>query len=163
MSSSDRRAFLTLAALALAGCGFTPALGPDGSAEALRGQITFDEPADLEGFELVRALEARLGLPNDPRYRLGADIRISDESVGILPDQTITRFNVLGRVDYRLTEIATGATVASGQVTNFASYSATATTVATTSARRDARDRLMVALADQIVNDLLLSARDLPA
>lgn len=163
MSSSDRRAFLTLSALALAGCGFTPALGPGGSAESLLGQVEIDDPSDVEGFALVRALEVRLGRPEAPRYRLGADIRISEEGVGVLPDQTTTRFNVQGRVDYRLTEIATGETVASGQVTNFTSYAATSTTVATTSARRDARDRLMAMLADQIVNDILMSARDFPA
>jgi LPS-assembly lipoprotein len=163
MSSSDRRAFLSLSVLALAGCGFTPALGPGGSATALRGRVEIDEPSDIDGFELVRALEVRLGAPEAPLYRLGADILIADEGVGILPDQTITRFNILGRVDYRLTEIATGEMVASGQVKNFTSYAATSTTVATTSAQRDARDRLMVILADQIAAELVLAAQDLQA
>jgi LPS-assembly lipoprotein len=162
MSSSDRRAFLTLSALALAGCGFTPALGPSGSAAALHGRVAIDEPSDIDGFELVHALEAELGAPEAPLYQLSADIRVANEGVGILPDQTITRFNVLGLVDYRLTEIATGETVASGQVTNFTTYSATSTTVATTSAQRDARDRLMVILADQIAAEIALAARDLP-
>jgi len=163
MSSSDRRAFLTLSALALAGCGFTPALGPEGSAVALRGRVAIDEPSDIDGFELVRALEAELGAPETALYRLSADIRVADEGVGVLPDQTITRFNVLGLVDYRLTKISTGETVASGQVKNFTSYAATSTTVATTSAQRNARDRLMVILADQIATELALAARDLPA
>lgn len=160
MSSSDRRAVLSFALLALAGCGFSPALAPGGSAEGLQGQIAIDPPAAVESFEFVRALEARLGRPDAPRYRLSADIAVAEEGVGILPDQTITSYNVLGKVDYALTDIATGRLVTSGQVANFTSYAATSTTVATSSAQADARRRLMTILADQIVDDLYLTRRD---
>jgi len=163
MSSSDRRAFLTFAGFALAGCGFSPALGPGGSAEGLRGQVEVAEPADIAGFEMVRALEARLGRADAPRYLLTADIRLRDEGVGVLPDQSITRYNLQGLADYRLTEIATGAEVTSGRVANFTAYSATSGTVAVTSAQLDARDRLARILADQIVDDLLMSRADWPA
>jgi LPS-assembly lipoprotein len=40
--------------------------------------------------------------------------------------------------------------VISGSVDNFTSYSATGTTVATLAAERDAQERLMIQLADQI-------------
>ena len=122
-----------------------------------------DEPVDTTGFALVRALEARLGLPEAPVYAMSADIRISDEAVGILPDQTITRYNILGQVDYRLTGIGDGTPITSGRVSNFTSYSATSTTVATTAAALDARNRLMRILADQIVADLILTREDWPA
>jgi LPS-assembly lipoprotein len=160
MSSSDRRAILSFALLALAGCGFSPALAPGGSTEGLNGQIAIDPPAAVESFEFVRALEARLGRPEAARYRLSADIEIAEEGMGILPDQTITRYSVLGRVEYTLTEIATGRLVTSGEVSNFTSYAATSTTVATSSAQVDARRRLMTILADQVVDDLYLSRRD---
>ena len=88
-----------------------------------------------------------------------ADIRITEESVGFLPDGEISRVNVIGRVDWRLTRIGDGSGVASGSERSFTSYSATSTTVATSFAQRDARRRLMVILADRIVTDLL--ARDL--
>ena len=160
MSSSDRRTFLIGALALTGGCGFTPAYGPGGDAEALRGSIAVDDPDDPEGFVLVRQLEARLGLPEAARYTLSARISIGRDSVGILQDQTITRFNLLGRVEYRLTELATGAQVTGGRVANFTSYSATATTVATATAERDARDRLMISLADQIVSELLATSGD---
>lgn len=160
MSSSDRRTFLIGTAALTAGCGFTPAYGPGGDAEALRGAITIDDPRDRRGFALVRQLEARLGLAEAPRYALSARIRIGDEGVGILPDQSITRYNILGQVDYDLTEMTSGSEVTRGRVSNFTSYSATSTTVATQTARRDAEDRLMVTLADQIVSQLLASSAD---
>lgn len=160
MSSFDRRTFLIGALALTAGCGFTPAYGPGGDAETLRGSIAVDDPDDPEGFALVRQLEERLGLPEAPRYALSARISIGRDSIGILPDQTITRFNLLGRVDYALTELGTGTPVTGGQVANFTSFSATSTTVATAAAEQDARDRLMVALADQIVSELLASSGD---
>ncbi len=161
MSSSDRRAVvLSLLALPLAGCGFTPVYGPGGAAEGLRGQIRMDEPSDREGFLLVRALERRLGLPENARYALSASIRLGEEGIGITADQVITRFQVRGEVTYALTDLVTGRRVTSGTVSNFTSYSTTGTTVATRTAEDSARERFMVVLADQIVARLLATAAD---
>ena len=49
-----------------------------------------------------------------------------------------------------MTEVSTGKAIISGQVNAFTSYSASAQTLATETAERSARDRLMKALADQI-------------
>ena len=157
MSSFDRRA-VVLGALAAAGCGFTPVYGPEGSAGALRGAFSFDPPADTDGFQLVRALERRLGSAEAPRYRFSASLAIEDEGAGITQDQVITRFRVLGRADFTVTDLATGARLTSGTVSNFTGYSATSTTVATRSVAQDARERLMVVLADQIVARLLVTS-----
>ena len=148
--------------LSLGACGFTPVYGtgPEGQGSDLRGRIDVAIPDDEEGFALVKRLEDRLGLPQAADMALLADIRITEDSVGFLPDGEISRFNVIGRVDWRLTRVGDGALVASGSERSFTSYSATSTTVATTFAQRDARRRLMVILADRIVTDLL--ARDLP-
>ena len=142
---------------ALAGCGFTPiyGTGPDGQGSALRGRIDVASPNDEEGFALVKRLEDRLGLPQGADMSLVADIRISEQAVGFLPDGEISRFNVVGQVDWRLAQIGGGSEVASGSERSFTSYSATSTTVATSFAQRDARRRLMVILADRIVTDLL--------
>ena len=154
-----RTALLSL--LVLAGCGFTPVYGtgPGGQASTLRGRIDVAVPEDEEGFALVKRLEDRLGLPQAADLSLTAQIRISEEAVGFLPDGEISRFNVIGLVDWRLAQLGDGRAVASGAERSFTSYSATSTTVATTFAQRDARRRLMVILADRIVTDLL--ARDL--
>ncbi len=157
--SITRRATL-LSCLALAGCGFTPVYGPEGQGSDLRGRIDVADPSDEEGFDLVKRLEDRLGRPQGADMSLLADIRIKEEAVGFLPDGELSRFNVTGQVDWRLTDISDGTQIASGSERSFTSYSATSTTVATTFAQRDARRRLMVILADRIVTDLL--GRDLP-
>lgn len=159
MSSFDRRIFL-ITAVALAGCGFAPVYGPKGSAENLRGTIEIDDPRDPAGFALVRQLETRLGLPQSPRYRLAAQIRTTEDELGITPDQEITRFNLRGSVRFTLIDETTGSTVFSDTVSSFTSYSATGTPFATLTAQRDARDRLMIILADQIVARLLVTAQD---
>ena len=160
MSSFDRRACL-LSLTALAGCGFTPiyGTGPEGQASTLRGRIDVAAPKDEEGFALAKRLEDRLGLPEAADLNLTAQIRLREDSLGFLPDGEISRFNVIGQVDWQLVRLGDGAQVASGSERSFTSYSATSTTVATTFAQRDARRRLMVILADRIVTDLL--TRDL--
>ena len=154
MSSFDRRAFLA-AVTALAGCGFEPVYAPGGAAAELRGRIEFIPPADEEGFALVNRLQDRLGTPDAVERTFDAGIRIDEEPAGFLRDGTITRYNVVGRVDWRLTRIADGVEVANGSEQSFTSYAATSTTVATIAAQRDARERLMVTLADRIVADIL--------
>ncbi len=155
MSSSDRRLFL-IGLTALAGCGFTPAYGPGGSAEGLRGRIAVADPEDEEGFALVRRLEERLGRGEAAEFELLADIYITQEARGFLPDGSISRYNVLGRVDWRLIRLSDESLALSGSEKSFTSYSATSTTVATTAAERDARRRLMVSIADRITTDLLV-------
>ncbi|MXQ09441.1 hypothetical protein GQ651_16465 [Alphaproteobacteria bacterium GH1-50] len=154
MSSFDRRAILTGLVL-LAGCGFQPAYGPGGAAEGLRGRIDVAVPSDEEGFSLVRRLEERLGRGQAAEYRLEAGIYLSEEALGFLPDGSISRYNVEGRVDWRLIRLSDGGLALSGSERSFTSYSATSTTVATIAAQRDARRRLMVSLADRITADLL--------
>ncbi len=157
MSSFKRRALL-LGLTALAGCGFTPVYGPGGQADGLRGRIAIAAPADEEGYALVERLEERLGLPHSADLDLTAQIYIAEEALGFLPDGSISRYNVSGRVDWRLTRVSDGTEVLSGSERSFTSYAATSTTVATITARRDARRRLMVIIADRILQDILLRA-----
>ena len=157
MSSFDRRTLL-IALAAVAGCGFSPVHAPGSDAGELRGLIEIDDPRDDAGFAFVRQLESKLGLPQGATYRISADVRISEEELGITPEQEITRFNLAGRVAFVLRELGTERRLTSGEVGSFTSYSATGTPFATQTARADARDRLMVALADQVVARLLVTA-----
>ena len=154
--SHSRAVILSLAALA--GCGFSPVYAPGGTAHGLRGRIDVADPADEEAFELVDRLRDRLGPAEAAPLRLQADLYITEEPIGLLPDGTISRYDAIGRVEWSLSDGA--ARVAQGEETAFTGYSATSTTVATIAARRDARRRLMVILADRIVADLL--SRPLP-
>ncbi|MCO8144826.1 LPS assembly lipoprotein LptE [Rhodovulum tesquicola] len=159
MSSSDRRTLvLGLAALALGGCGFRPAHGPEGVASDLRGGIAIDPPDTRNAFALVERLEDRLGRADAPVYRLGHRIGTSRRALGITGAQETTRFTIEGDLAFELYELATGRLVQSGKVTAFSAYSATGSTVATLAAERDAERRLMVMLADQLVTRLIATA-----
>ena len=150
---SRRTALLTPLA-ALGACGFQPVYGPGGTGRALQGRVLVQEPADRNGFLLVRELEERLGRAGSPAYDLGLTIATEEEGLATDPEGNTRRFNLLGSVEYALTDVATGAVVTSGKVDNFVGYSATGTTVATLAAEEDAQERLMTILADQIVRRL---------
>lgn len=161
MSLFDRRTFF-LMPLALAACGFEPTYGPGGQASALYGKIRVDAPDAVNTYLLVRRLEEQLGRSNDPTYRLSMVLATGTQGQAITAEGAITFYSVVGEVDYTLLDIATGAVVAKGQVDNFTGYSATGDTVETLAAQRNARERLMVILADQVARDLNTRA-DIPA
>ncbi|MGR3467395.1 MAG: LPS assembly lipoprotein LptE [Shimia sp.] len=156
MSSSSalpRRAVL-LGGLALAGCGFTPAYGP-GPAQALRGRVAVDAPDNRDGFDLVRALEARLGLPEAPAFGLSIAVDTQEEGIGVDRDGRTTRFQILAIATYALRDLQTLEVVDTGSVETFTAYSTTDTTIAERAAEDDARARLMVILADLITTRLI--------
>jgi LPS-assembly lipoprotein len=158
MSSSDRRTFLLALAALPAACGFVPAYGPDGPARGLMGRISLADPADRNGFDLVGRLEERLGRAEAAAWHLDYAISTSSVGLGITSSNAITRYNIVGSVTYRLTPAGGGAPVTSGKVQNFTSYSASGTVVSTAASERDAYERLMRILADQIVTDLIATS-----
>ena len=162
MSSCDRKSFVlalsVMAFAALAGCGFAPVYGPGGTGTALRGKVAVQAPQTPDDYLLVRDLEDRLGRAGEPEYRLGYTLATLTQGQAVTPSNETTRYSIVGTVDYTLTRDETGATVASGQVRNFTGYSATGSTVETLAGERDARERLMTILADQIVTRLYAMA-----
>lgn len=165
MWSSDRRGFLALAAGAgLAACGFTPVYGPGGGGSRLAGRIRPAAPETTDDYVLVRELETRLDRagPAAP-LALAYTTSVVEERMAISTSNITTRFNVIGSVDYELTDTQTGLSLLKGRVRSFTSYSTTGSTVATRAARRDARERLMTMLADLLVTRLYAEAPDLPA
>ncbi|WP_099827817.1 LPS assembly lipoprotein LptE [Oceaniglobus indicus] len=167
MSWSDRRIFL-LGLGALAGCGFTPAYGPGGAAEGLRGSIRVDAPSDEAGYLLVRRLEERLGRGEAATHRLSASLAVGQDGLGVTPDQEITRYRIRGELTWALHRLSDDVTVTDGIVRNFTEYSApvfdntrgsiAGNTVTVQTAERDARRRLMTILADQLVSRLIATA-----
>lgn len=163
MSSSDRRGLITglaglVAAFGLAACGFAPAYGPGGAAEGLLDRVDVEAPVNRNEFELVERLEERLGRSREPAYRLSYSVATRALGLGITPDNVVSRFQLTGTVDFRLTDAATGAVLAEGEVTGFTAYSASGTTVSTVSSERDAHRRLMRLLADQLVTRLIAAS-----
>lgn len=144
--------------LPLAACGFTPVYGPQGAGIALRDRLRIEPPDTREGFVLVARLEDRLGRATAPTHVLTWDITRSQRDLAITGTNAITRINLAGTLSFRVTEAATDTQVQAGSVSTFTAYSTTGSPVSTAAARRDAEDRLMVALADQLVSRLLAGA-----
>jgi LPS-assembly lipoprotein len=157
MWSSDRRTLL-IACAALAGCGFHPVYGPGGSAQGLAGTIQVQAPDSTREYLLVERLETRLGQPTAPRYDLGYTLETEEVGVGVTTAQETTRYHVIGKLTFTLTEIGTGKVATSGSVNAFTAYAATGSTVSTLTASQDAYRRLMVILADDLVSRLQASA-----
>lgn len=169
MSLLNRRTLLVmLAPLALAACGFTPVHTSGGTGDALYGQITVQAPKDVQSssevdsYLLVQNLEHRLGRAGAGAYQLDLTLSTRDDGQAITEDSQITRYALLGRASYTLTRKSDGKVVASGDEEAFTGYSATGSTVETLASERDAHQRLMVILADQI-NARLLTTVDLSA
>jgi LPS-assembly lipoprotein len=144
--------------LALAACGFTPAYGPGGPARGLKGMIRANDPADKLSFDFVTAIEARFDRAKAPRYGLAYTISTKPVGVGFATDNTITRYNLKGQIDWSLTDLETETRLAGGTVQNFTSWSATGSTVAGLAAEEDAAERLMTILADQIATQILAAS-----
>ncbi len=155
MSSSNRRAILALP-LILAACGFAPAIGPN--ADALMGQVTVQEPKTRHAFDFVKHMESRLGRSTSDMYALDYVIKTEKVSLGVTPDGDITRYNLLGTVEWSLTARDGGKTLVKGRAENFTSWSATGSTAAGLTAETDASSRLMRILADQIVAHLIAAS-----
>lgn len=154
----SKRRFLILGLLALGACGFQPAYGPNGPAANLQGSIEVEAPNTRNGFDFVRRLEERLGQPQAINYTLSYTLKLTEDGLAITPAQATTRYNVLGTADYSVRDLTTGNVVHSGTVNSFTSYSATGTTVSTSTAKRAAYARLMIILADQITTRLVATS-----
>ncbi len=155
MSSFDRRTLL-LMPLALAACGFEPVYAPGGSGAVLNGQVVVSAPDDVDSFLLVQNLERQLGrsASSGKAYQLDVSVSTSTRAVSITTSNETTRYTVNGTASYSLKSNETGAVMASGSVSDFAAYSAAGSTVSTLADERDATQRLMSILADQIVTRL---------
>ncbi|MEO0830068.1 MAG: LPS assembly lipoprotein LptE [Pseudomonadota bacterium] len=156
MSSYSRRTLLVSLA-ALGGCGFEPVYAPGGSAESLRGALSFDAPKTTDQFDFVARLEERLGRASAAPYALSYSLKFSGARTAITPDLVAQRETLNGQADFTVKN-ALGETLTTGAVRSFSSFSARGTTVATRASEQDARKRLMVILADQVVSRLIATA-----
>ena len=158
--SFSKRLFLLTATASLAACGFSPVYGPNGPGNDLHGMILVDAPDSRNEFTFVARLEDRLGRAQAPQYALSYTITTTSEGVGITPAQETTRFNLIGTASYQIKPIGSERVLTEGKVENFTGYSATSLIVSTQSVTRDANERLMVILADQITTRLIATASD---
>ncbi|WP_170329510.1 LPS assembly lipoprotein LptE [Ruegeria arenilitoris] len=155
MSLFDRRTLL-LMPLALAACGFEPVYAPGGSGAALNGQVAVSAPNSVDSYMLVQNLEQRLGrsATSGSEYKLDVSVRTVLRSAAITTSNETNRYTIEGSANYALRSNSTGQTIASGTVNNFVGYSASGSTVSTLADERNAKERLMVILSDQIIAEL---------
>ncbi|MEM8553780.1 MAG: LPS assembly lipoprotein LptE [Pseudomonadota bacterium] len=159
MWSSDRftrRAVVVGSVSALACCGFEPVYAPSGTGAALRGQVAVQTPANSNGFIIRQRLEDQFGAADNARFNLSVRVTTTERRVAVTRNQATRRFNILGNATYVFTDTRTGRQ-RTGEVETFTSYAATGTTVATAAAERDGYRRLMVDLADRLIDQLYAS------
>ena len=147
----NRRKFIFLFS-AVAGCSFTPVFKSKQSPEYLKGKIEFLKPTSRGEYILVSRLEENFGRVEEVLFKLSVSTSVNKKGFGGLGN--ISRYNLPGSASFVLTEVSTGKVIISDEVNTFTSYSASAQTLATETAERSARDRLMKALADQITTSI---------
>ncbi|MBY6056563.1 LPS assembly lipoprotein LptE [Leisingera daeponensis] len=164
MSLLNLRTLLLALPLIAAACGFTPVYAPGGTGSELHGKIEVQAPEEIrdasgaDAYFLVQNLEQRLGRGSSAAYELGLTLSTQEEGQAITADNEITRYSVIGTAGFSLTRLSDGKIISSGTVRNFTGYSATGSTVETLAGERDAHERLMVILADQITAQILATA-----
>src|SRR5215472_435273 len=107
---SFRVAGLSLALLALVGCGFEPlfAQRSGGSGPDDLAQVKIELIEDRKGQELRNELLDRFnpdGKPSEARYRLRVQLREADTPVAIASDGTVSRSNLAIYAAYTLTSV----------------------------------------------------------
>lgn len=140
----------------LAGCGFTPVYAPGAVGAVLQNAVDVTAPDTVAGFALRRRLVDAFGPAAAPRFILETTLKQSRTPATITVAGDTTRFNLIGTVNWKLTENVTGQ-VRSGQAETFNSYATTGSTVATQAARADAEERLAITLADLVVAQVILT------
>ena len=110
---------------------------------------------------MVKRFEERLGAAPNADLTLNYSITTKTSGLAITKAQETNRFNLIGTATFNVTDAA-GTVLTNGKVENFTSYSATGSTVATQTAKDDARARLAVILADMIATRVLLATADHP-
>lgn len=145
--------------MVLTGCGFAPIYGDGATARALTGRISVDQIDGKMGFAARKRLTERLGPADAPSHRLTIALDLTTDALAISQTNQISRYNLTGVARYRIRHLGSGSTVETGSARAFAAYSASASPFATRVAEEDARERLAVTLADQIVTRIAATSR----
>jgi len=148
-----------LAFSGLGACGFSPAYGPAGPAQGLRGRIKADPPNTRNDFDFVAAFENALDRSPDPVWRLAYQISVYVVNLAVTPEGSILRYNYIGTVTYQVYDLATGAVVTQGSANSFTASAATRSTIAAAASTTDATTRLMQILSDLVITQLLATSK----
>ena len=153
MSLYNRRKFIFLS-LATAGCSFSPVYKSDLGPGFLKGKIVLPKPNNRDDYMLYSKLEENFSQLENPIFSLSVSYDITRKGLGGLG--SITRYNLIGDASFRLIKISTGTLIVGDKIKTFTSHSASSQTLATETAGRAARDRLMAAISNQISTSIIM-------
>lgn len=164
-----RRNVLLLATfLLLSACGFSPIYGPKNGdkapvAEAL-SSIAIGNIANEEGQKLRNKLIDRMygnGRPAEPSARLTLSLQVSEVSLGIKKDSTASMIELTLIAPYTLQDM-NGQKLVKGRARSLALYSRLDAQYGILAAKRNAYDRAIAEVAEQIVSRLSLFYAETP-
>ena len=169
LSSSIRRRVAVTAvagvlAMGLAACGFRPLYGPQSAAatQSELSNVKIDLIEDRIGQQLHNALLDRVnssGQPQTPEYVLSIEIEETLQELGLRRDETATRanLNVSAAFVLRSAKTLDGKNILlSGHSRSVNSFNIVDSDFATVIAERDARNRAVVIIADDIATRLAI-------
>ncbi len=164
MSLYSRRNFLLLlSALPLAACGYQPVLRQGGAARGLQGRLDFNLIDSREGFVLLEALEKRLGAGGGAaRYGVTVKLMLDESDFILAVNSGLTRITIDGIAKVAVLDRTTGKEIFADKIRDVIGYSSSEATLATATSRRDARNKLILSLADMIVLRLTVDAESWP-
>ena len=148
-----RISLMVFLALGCASCGFTPVYAPGSKTATELSDITIAPPKnDVASFIFVKELEDRIGRNLNGGKVLKHDIWIFEEGAGLIGAD---RIRVIGKVTYEVVSAKDGSSLFGGSVENFVGFSILNNI--TTFVRKDATERLMTILVDQLVTQLMMT------
>ena len=149
-----RALLLTVAALTLSGCGFTPLYGVQGLAPSLAA-IEVVAPQGRAGFLLREKLDDAFGRGSAaPAYRLTMHLAENRYPRGVRVDNVATRYEYVLTASYVLTSVVSGATAKTGRVRVELTYDSADQPYASIAAQQDAQDRAAQEAARRIQLEL---------
>jgi len=152
--------------VSLAACGFTPVYGGgQGAAFQNSGPITIAEIPGRTGHYLRNELARTIGrgVPGVPAANLDISLSQGVERLAFAPDQAASRSDYIGSATWTL-KAPNGAVLATGVVSERASFNFADAAYADLAAQTAAQERLAELLARSIRSDVLIAAgRQTPA
>ncbi|MBW4330712.1 hypothetical protein KY084_07445 [Stakelama sp. CBK3Z-3] len=161
-----RLAVLALLSVTLGGCGLQP-LYSGGSQGAVASTLSSIEVAPIKGRDgwlMANALRDRLAPDGTAsRYRLEVTLDDSITGLGVRRDDSVSRERRTLRARYQLIESSSGTVVVDATAGSDAGIDVVGSEYATIAAEQTALERLTGIVADKIVGQLAVYAREAPA
>ncbi|MCY4460222.1 MAG: hypothetical protein OXC26_07485 [Albidovulum sp.] len=152
--SRPKAAALGFLLLLFAGCGFEPLYKETSAAPQLRNSVLVEAAGGGIGYEVETALAKRFGSPSAARFRVQVRASVAESEVAAGWMDGFQRSRLDGAAEFEVAEVDGGRALYSGVVDGSVSYSSTRETFHTLTARRDARRRLALQLAERIARRL---------